>query len=102
MEYTIMGEYNHSLTLGMPDFGSSLSEPASEIKEMVLVGIGQIIGKFSSGGENALPGILQTSAMELAQSREHGVGVFPRPSPSRATHARLHYIAISAFHCATV
>ena len=65
------------------------------------MGIGQIIGKFSSGGKNALPGILQASAMELAQSREHGVGVFPRPAPSRATQARLYYIASGAFHCAT-
>jgi hypothetical protein len=51
-------------TVTFPQEGSVMfTALAQDSQRGLTVGIGQIIGKFSSGGEDALPGIIQAAAM---------------------------------------
>ena len=48
-----------------------------------------------------LPCLIKASAVQLAETSQHRLGVVPAPTSSRATHAEMGDVLAPAFHSAT-
>ena len=48
-----------------------------------------------------LPGLVKASAVQLAETSQHRLGVVPAPTSSRATHPEMDHVLAPTFHRAT-